>query len=58
LKIEQTGPNKVKITLETDLEKSTIGCADKIEVTMEQVSSIGYKQVENIKSLEVEKEKK
>lgn len=55
MKIEQTGTNKVKITLDTDLEKSTLGKADKIEVEIEQMSSIGYSQVESRKTVEVAK---
>lgn len=38
MKVEQTGMDKIKITLDSDLEKAT-----QIELTIEQTATVGFK---------------
>lgn len=43
MKVEQTGMDKIKITLDSDLEKATIGKAVQIELTIEQTATVGFR---------------
>jgi hypothetical protein len=42
MKIEQTGVDRVTITLETDLERDTLGHADKLEVRLKYQENVGF----------------
>ena len=42
MKIEQLTASKIKVTLETDLEKATLGKAETIELVIEQVTATGF----------------
>ncbi len=55
MKVEQTGVDAVKITLENDLEKQTIGKAEALTITIEQQSTMGFRGAAEIKTVKVEK---
>jgi len=44
MKVEQTGPNAIRVTLETDLEKATVGKAESLEVTLRQDTDISFRE--------------
>lgn len=56
MQVEQIGVNKIKISLDNALESATIGKADKLEVVIEQISSVGYSQENSSKTIEVSKD--
>jgi hypothetical protein len=55
LKIEQTGVNKAKITLETTLERDTFGSTGKLEIVVETSREIGYREGTTSRTVEVDK---
>ena len=55
MKIEQTGVNKAKITLETTLERDTFGSTGKLEIVVETSREIGYREGTTSRTVEVDK---
>jgi len=55
MKIEQTGVNKAKITLETTLERDTFGSASSLEIIVETSREIGYREGTAPRTVEVER---
>ena len=55
MKIEQTGVNKAKITLETTLERDTFGSTGKLEILVETSREIGYREGTTSRTVEVDK---
>ena len=43
MNVEQTGVNAIKVTLDTDMEKATIGKANEVRLTIEQTSTAGFR---------------
>jgi hypothetical protein len=56
MKAEQVGVNKIKISLDSELERVTLGSADKIELIIEKSTCIGYQSSGEIKSVEVSRD--
>jgi hypothetical protein len=48
--IEQVGINKLKITLETDLEKETIGKSESIEVSIVETNTISFRSQPSVRN--------
>lgn len=56
MKIEQTGIDSFKVTLETPLEKGTIGKASKLKVAIECLNEIGFRSIASSDRVELERD--